>query len=57
MARTMAGLRLGLVLVLFQWLVLDLVVDLCVFRDIARVRSQFRTILSFGITGNKVAAK
>jgi hypothetical protein len=52
MARTMAGLRLGLVLVLFQWLVLDLVVDLCVFRDIARVRSQFRTTLGYGIISN-----
>jgi hypothetical protein len=46
MARTMAGLRFGLVLVLFQWLVLDLVVDLCVFR------SQFRTTLGYGIISN-----
>jgi hypothetical protein len=52
MARTMSGLRLVLVLVLFQWLALDLVVDLCMFRDIARVRSQFRTTLGYGITGN-----
>jgi hypothetical protein len=52
MARSMAGLRLGLALVLFQWLALDLLVDLCVFRDIARVRSQFRTTLGYDIIGN-----